>query len=202
MASLILDELPEVVKIDGSSYSIDTDFKTSMLFELTMLDNSIDNKEKVINALELYFGDDIPTNVDEAIKAIMWFYSRGKEARELKHNGSGVKISNIYNFEYDADYIYSAFMHDYNIDLQDVQNLHWWKFKAMFDSLNKDNKFCKIMEYRSMDLKSIKDKEQRQHYKEMQELYKIPTKKNKDEEEKLKLINEALMQGKDVSNLL
>ena len=84
----------------------------------------------------------------------------------------------------DADYIYSAFMSQYNIDLQDIEYLHWWKFRALFDSLNENNRLSKIIQYRSMDLSKIKDKEQKKFYKNMKKLYKIDT---ISEEEKAEL---------------
>ncbi|WP_242840658.1 Gp15 family bacteriophage protein [Clostridium hydrogeniformans] len=43
----------------------------------------------------------------------------------------------------------------YGADLQNVEYLHWWKFKA----LKEDNEIFKIMGYRYMDLGKIKDKE-------------------------------------------
>ena len=91
-------------------------------------------------------------------------------------------------------------MDQYSIDLQDIEYLHWWKFKAMFKSLKEDNEIVKIMGYRSMDLSKIKDKEQKSYYKKMQELYKIPI--SKDEDRKLKEIEEALLNGSSLSSLL
>ena len=70
----------------------------------------------------------------------------------------------------------------------------------MFKSLKDDNMIVKIMGYRSMDLSKVKDKEQKAYYKKMQELYKIPV--SKDEENKLREIEEALLSGKDISSLL
>ena len=101
---------------------------------------------------------------------------------------------------HDDDYIYAAFMDQYNIDLQDIEYLHWWKFKAMFKSLKEDNEIVKIMGYRSMDLSKIKDKEEKAYYKKMQELYKLPI--SKDEKEKLDEITVALLNGGDLSKVL
>ena len=47
--------------------------------------------------------------------------------------------------EFDNDLIYSAFKDQYSIDLQEIEYLHWWKFKAMFDALKDDNKIVEIM---------------------------------------------------------
>ena len=77
-------------------------------------------------------------------------------------------------------------MSQYNIDLQDIEQLHWWKFKALLEGLKEDNKLSKIIEYRSVDLSKIKDKEQRKFYKDMQKQYSL----KKENEEDLKLLEE------------
>lgn len=197
--NLLIDLLPNSVTVDDMEYEINSDFRTSMLFELLTQDSSIRDNDKIRMALELYYPN-IPKNVNEAIKQIIWFYRCGKDVTSPKGKGSGKRTSRIYSFEYDDDYIYAAFMDQYNIDLQDIENLHWWKFKAMFLGLKENNKIVEIMGYRSMDLSKIKDKEQKAHYKKMQKIYEIPI--NQDEREKLDAIEKALLTGQDVSNLI
>lgn len=197
--NLLIDVVPTTVDIEGTDYEINSDFRISILFELLMQDNSIGEEEKIFSALGLYYSI-IPENIKEAIEQMLWFYRCGKDIRKSKGNGKGKSSTPIYSFEHDDDYIYAAFMDQYNIDLQDIGYLHWWKFKAMFNGLKEDNKIVKIMEYRSMDLSKIKDKEQKAYYKKMQELYKIPI--SKEEENKLKEIEKALLSSGDISKLL
>lgn len=197
--NILIDELPNTVKIDNEEYKINSGFRESILFELMMQDTSISEEDKIITALELYYPV-IPENINEAIEQILWFYRCGKEITSSKGNGKGKSITQIYSFEHDDDYIYAAFMDQYNIDLQDIEYLHWWKFKAMFKSLKEDNEIVKIMGYRSMDLSKIKDKEQKAYYTKMRKLYEIPI--SKDEREKLDEITKALHLGKNVNNLL
>ena len=47
-------------------------------------------------------------------------------------------------------------MEQYKIDLNSIKYLHWWKFKALFNNLNENIQFSKIMSYRAMDLSKIK----------------------------------------------
>lgn len=70
--------------------------------------------------------------------------------------------------------IYSAFIETYQMDLQEIDYLHWWKFKAMFNSLNKDTKIVEIMGYRAIDLSKIKDKEEKARYRKLKKIYKLP----------------------------
>ena len=197
--NILVDLLPIAVEIDNKNYEINSDFRTSILFELLMQDSSIGAEDRIITALELYYPV-IPENINEAIEQMLWFYRCGKEITSSKGNGKGKSVTQIYSFEHDDDYIYAAFMDQYNIDLQDIEYLHWWKFKAMFKSLKEDNEIVKIMGYRSMDLSKIKSKEEKAYYKKMQELYKLPM--PKDEQEKLDDINNILLNGGDLSRVL
>lgn len=197
--NLLIDIVPTTVNIDNEEYEINSDFRTSILFELLMQDSSIGEEDKISMALQLYYPV-IPNDIKEAIDKMLWFYRCGKDITKSKESGKGKSVTQIYSFEHDDDYIYSAFMDQYNIDLQDIKNLHWWKFKAMFKSLKEDNEIVKIMGYRSMDLSKIKDKEEKAYYKKMQELYKLPI--SKDEKEKLDEITVALLNGGDLSKVL
>ncbi|EPS55303.1 TPA: bacteriophage Gp15 family protein [Clostridium botulinum] len=196
--NVLIDLVPTTIEIEGGEYEINSNFRVSILFELLMQDNSISEENKIIQALQLYYPV-IPPNINLAVDKMLWFYRCGKDILPSKGTGKG-KSTQIYNFEYDDDYIYSAFLDQYRIDLQDIEYLHWWKFKAMFKALKEDNEIVKIMGYRSMDLSKIKDKEEKNYYRKMQELYKIPI--AKDEKDKLEEINNILLNGGDVGNLL
>jgi len=164
--NMLIDLVPTTVEIEGEEYEINSNFRVSILFELLMQDNSISEEDKIIQALQLYYPV-IPPNINLAVDKVLWFYRGGKDIIPSKGAGKG-KSTQIYNFEYDDDYIYSAFLDQYGVDLQDIEYLHWWKFKAMFKALKEDNEIVKIMGYRSMDLSKIKDKEEKNYYRKMQ----------------------------------
>lgn len=197
--NILIDLLPKEVTIDNKEYEINSDFRTSILFELLMQDSSIGEEDKILMALQLYYPQ-IPMNINGAIEKMLWFYRCGKDISKSKGNGKGKSVTQIYSFEHDDDYIYAAFMDQYGIDLQDIDYLHWWKFKAMFKSLKEDNEIVKIMGYRSIDISKIKDKEQKAYYNKMRKLYEIPI--SKDEREKLDDINNILLNGGDLSKVL
>ncbi len=198
--NLLIDVIPTTVNIDGVDYEINSDFRTSILFELLMLDDDISDEEKAIQALELYYYPTCPHNIKEAFNKLIWFYKCGKDNPQIKGTSNAKSNKQIYSFEYDDDYIYSAYLDQYCIDLQDIEYLHWWKFKAMFKALKEDNMIVKIMSYRNMDLSSITDKEQKKFYNDMKKLYEIP--KSKNETEKINSIEEALLNGGDLSKIL
>ena len=183
--NILIDLLPSSVKINGTEYDINSDFRTSVLFSLLMEDDNLSEEEKVLQALNLYYPV-VPDNLEEAIEQIKWFYSCGKLDNPIGNKKVRASSKKVFDFEVDANYIYSAFMSQYNIDLQDIEQLHWWKFKALLEGLKEDNKLSKIIEYRSVDLSKIKDKEQRKFYKDMQKQYSL----NKESKEDLKLLEE------------
>lgn len=196
--SMLVDLLPESVEIDGEEYQINTDFRISILFELLMQDDEVEDAEKTAQALKLYYPV-IPDNKTEAVEKIIWFYRCGKEYQSEAESG-GSKAKQIYSFEYDDDYIYEAFLQQYDIDLQDIEGLHWWKFRAMFKGLSDSTEFVKIMGYRSISITSKMSKEQKQFYKKMQSIHALPI--SKKEREADKLLAEALVKGEDITGLL
>jgi hypothetical protein len=201
--NILIDLLPKSVEIGGAEYEINFDFRTSILFEMMMQDYQLSDKEKILKSLELYYPiipEDIDKNINEAIDKALWFYRGGKDIKNQSSQAGDGKSKKIYSFEYDDEYIYSAFLDQYNMDLQDVEDLHWWKFKAMFKALREDNEIVKIMGYRAMTIDNKMSKEQKEYYRKMKKLYEIP--KSKNETEKINALEEALMGNGDLKGIL
>lgn len=176
--NLILDKTNDITP---NGFLIRDDFRESIRFELLMQDNKLDDKTKVALALKLYYPE-IPNNIEKAIEDMLWFYQCGKESKTgRKERNNNTK--QIYSYEFDDEMIYSAFMYQYKIDINSIEYLHWWKFKAMFEGLNKDNKIVEIMGYRAMDLSKIKDKEEKKRYKKLKEIYKLPDMRTQEQKE-------------------
>ncbi|MDD3231168.1 MAG: Gp15 family bacteriophage protein, partial [Oscillospiraceae bacterium] len=129
-----------------------------------MLDRTVPDEQKLPLALNLYYPD-CPPDLSAAVKQMLWFY---------------------------RCYIFAAFLADYGIDLEAIPYLHWWKYKALFDSLRVENKFCRILGYRAADTSAMKG-EQRRAYERMKKLYALP--RSADEQEKLDDIEEKLRHG-------
>ena len=115
-----------------------------------------------------------------------------------KHSGGGDEKA-VFSYDFDDGYIYAAFKEQYGIDLNDV-NLHWWKFRALFQSLNADCMFVKILGYRSMPITSKMSTADRNFYQRMKKLYALPLPQSV--QEKYNAIEDALINGKTIDNLL
>lgn len=175
--NILLDDLPETALVEGKSFFIDSDFRTCIILE-KILSSDMPAKEKVEEAVSLFFTDEVPRNLEEAIDAILYLYRCGEEpktAQKRKKNGNvELKPKMIYNYEYDAPYIFGAFMSQYHIDLNEIEYMHWWKFQALFRSLEDHNKIVEIMGYRAVDLGKIENKKERERIARMKSIYALP----------------------------
>lgn len=179
---MLLDYLPETVFVDGEDYEINTSFRVGIKFELLMQDSGLTDREKLELALNLFYKK-IPKDIQGAVDSILWFYECGKAKQPITANEDDVEeeleeenISpkQIYSYEFDDSYFYSAFMEQYNIDLQDIEDLHWWKFKALFLGLSDKTQLSKIMGYRAIEINADMSKQEKQHHLERKRLYALP----------------------------
>ena len=192
--NILIDPLPVTVMVAGEEVSIATDFRTGILFEMLVQDGSIDKEQKAQTALELWYPKGLPTyteqSVVEAVDQMLWFYLCGKStgdkpsAGKEKQQPKGI-ARRIYDFDVDAPLIYAAFLAQYHIDLQDVEDLHWWKFAALFAGLNEEHEISKIMGYRSIELATIKNKAERERYTKLQAKYALPDNRSVEDKERM-----------------
>lgn len=163
--------LPRRIKVKNHSYRIKTDFRDWIVFEAILLDPAIDTKTKILTLQGCMFIDPVyPEDIKRAFDALFSFYYLNMQKKESKGTRSN---KTPYSFYYDWGRIYSAFMQQYQIDLFDV-DMHWFKFKSLFDNLTDDTEFIKIVGYRTMDLSKIEDKKEKEKYMRLQQLYKLP----------------------------
>lgn len=202
--NLLIDGLPEDVEICGQTVPIDTSFRTGILFEEMIRDVTLDDVEKIQTALELYFpGVRFPIDVvQEAVDRLFWFYRCGEESAETtdsNEDAEGGSTDPPFSYEYDADYIYAAFLQAYGIDLA-RHTLHWWQFRALFRALPEDTQIMKIIGYRTMKIPAKLPKEQKQHYQRMKRLYALP--QSEDRQQLESDLSTLLMNGGNPAALL
>lgn len=173
----LFKEPPKSIVLEGIEYPLNTDFRIWIKFE-KIITSKENDQEKALKLVEFIKELNLPIaqqTLDELIK----FFAGEEEQTSL--NGTANKINNnikYFDFEQDSIYIYSAFLSQYGIDLT-TASLHWWNFKALFQTLNSDCQFCKIIQYRSVNLKDV-PKEQKKFYQEMKERYKLNVGKKED----------------------
>lgn len=181
--NILTDNLPETVNVDNIEYAINPDFKTWLKFYEIISMRDV-NASKITDILILVYKNKMPPTLEMALTAALGFFTAGEESKKIKSSGKPVV-----DFVQDSGSIYAAFRQQYNINLT-TEYLHWYEFKALLDGLTDETKLVKIMEYRSINLAKIKDKELKKHYREMKQLYRL--KDNRTDEEREQELAEAL----------
>ena len=176
--NLLLDRLPT----EHEGLKIDTNFRSFILFELLMQDKTVSVENKIAFSINIFYKE-MPSDIKKAIDVILWFYARGDTDKKSGKKEEKSGKDRIYSYEHDANYIYSAFLSQYGIDLNEIEYLHWWKFKSLFEGLNDENKICEIMGYRAVDLSKIKDKDRKEKYKKLKSAYALPDERTEEEKE-------------------
>ncbi|WP_302685660.1 bacteriophage Gp15 family protein [uncultured Ruminococcus sp.] len=194
---MLINSVPDGLKIAGTEYKIHTDFSVWIEFEKLLSDES-ENAHKTISDIKnLIFCDkQPPQRADEkTVNKILWFYRCGKKLQKSSHTSE----KEIFSYDYDDGYIFSAFLEQYHIDLEQTK-LHWWKFHALMLSLSDSTEFVKIMGYRSVEINSKMTASQKAFYQKMKKQYKLPLKK--EVQKQISSIEDALINGETIDNLL
>ncbi len=157
--------LPEGIYCKDKFYRLNTDFKTWLKIDEIIQSDMTNEDEKLAFILSLAYTSSFPENINDALSGVLDFYSMYK-------HGTGKNTKKIYSFEKDAPFIFSAFRSQYGIDLFNT-DMHWWKFKSLFDSIDENTTFGKIVRYRSINTDDIKDKNKRNFIRKMKKLYSL-----------------------------
>ncbi len=162
MINILYEKLPDAVEVSGNFYNISTDFRDWIAFFDMYENQEIDLKTKMVTSFK-WFEDEIPTDIKEAYNSLINFASC-KDIQYINSSGNSSELSAkapVLSWLYDSTYILGAFLEIYNIDLIDIEYMHWWKFHALFEALPEETLVKKRMAYRSIQTSKIKDKERR-----------------------------------------
>ena len=162
--NILTDALPDTVTVNGTEYRVDPDFRSCLLIMLAFEDNELTPQEKQAVLLQNLYVD-MPEDRDAASLAAVEFLNGGKEG--------GAGGPRLYSFSKDAGYIFSAFRQTHGIDL-DTEDLHWWKFVALFLDMGADTTFCNLVSLRKRIKTGKGSKEERQAAREMGEVFDVP----------------------------
>lgn len=175
MENILIDELPRTVMINEHEYAIDWGYKAAILCEIDLFYPNKEDDQKMLEVLNIFYKDHIPDDLEEAMNQFLWFFRGGIKADDFI-GGSKSIAKRSYDFDQDAPMIYAAFRSQYGINLNKTKNqeLHWWEFLAMFNSLSEDHLISKIMYWRTVNLKDV-PKSEKKFIKNMKKRYAIHT---------------------------
>ncbi|EAW7206025.1 hypothetical protein FG327_13435 [Listeria monocytogenes] len=183
----------DIYEYEGKEYKLDLAFDNVLrVIELTE-DNSLSDVFRANLAIDVLFVDDMPwprsneedeyANIEEKSLVLIDIFTNyivkenddgllydidGNKMPSATNNDDVEEIAS-YSLTQDADYIYASFLQDYNIDLLDSRGImHWYKFRALLESLRDDTTIKTIIGIRQAELPSGKGTE-----KERNELIKL-----------------------------
>ncbi|MBQ7975408.1 MAG: hypothetical protein IJ300_06950 [Clostridia bacterium] len=168
---------PECIVVDNKKYAVHTDFRNWIKIDELIFGGSLTDKS-LAEILALCYKK-LPPNVEAAYKEIINFHNLNRTFKKSANRSGSQK--RIISFVADEQYVSAAFLSEYKIDLNSTE-MHWFKFKSLFDGLPPTQKICEIMNIRAVDIGTIKDKQTKSHYRRLKSLYRLPD--NRSEEEK------------------
>ena len=193
MKELLTGNLPVSFLIGGREYPISSDFRAMLRLEEIFSSEELTDGEKAERALKLFYGC-IPEPLEEAVAEMCLFWSCGRQEKEGRAKGEGVSQPPIYSFTHDAGLIYGAFLTQYGIDLTQ-ENLHWWQFMALFESLEEDRVLREVMRCRAVEIKGDMPQAQKDYYNAMKRRYALPL-PEKEERQQSALVAALMGDGK------
>jgi len=125
--NILTDTLPTSIEIDGRAWEINTDFRDCLRIILALEDDELIEQEKQFVLLSVLYKE-IPSNTAQALVQGSRFLNGGKAV-------SKVRTYRYYSMDKDAGFVFSAFKQTHDIDLEQIEYLHFWKFLAYFMDL-------------------------------------------------------------------
>lgn len=176
MIDLTRNTLPNTVHVNGRDFSVYTDFRVWLRFEISLAEHR--GSEPI--PVDYLFKNERPVYCD--VRQLLEF---ARPENVLPRQVRGTSDARLIDFKIDSDFIYAAFLQQYGIDLIDVPELHWHKFLALFRGL-KGTKLDEIMGYRCYEKQTNKNIDP---YEELREAWELEAPMSEEEEEMLAEFN-------------
>ena len=170
MFNYLINDYPNSVFINDKEYKINSDFKTMLKIIDIIEDELFTENEKIANCIYLFYvSESIDLNLMHlAYAEIIKFMGCYQEDKKTNKNNK-----KTIDYSADSSFIFSAFIQLYHIDLSEV-DLHWFKFKALLNSINEGKPFLvEIMQCRSVVISESMSLEQKKYYKQMKKDFAI-----------------------------
>lgn len=188
------EALPNTVMVNGSAFSVKTDFRDILLIFRLNRDDALMESHKVKLTCKKFYKGKPPVDVEAAINAFQWFIRCG-DMTEIEQDDRPP----VFDYEQDAAEVYASFVALYGIDLM-TTSMHWWRFCALLDGAFRcDCAIAEKVRLRSVDASKCSDPEA---VKRAQEAIQIETYITREERKLRQQLNDVLTGGGDVSAAL
>ena len=154
---------PSTVGIDGNLYIINADFRNILRIFALLKDKNVNEYTRIETFKKWFFTEPeqieyIVENIsyESLIQAFTDFVNPKSENNIAQptstYDEENEEPETQFDYDFDADEIYSSLMSEYGIDLIEIDFLHWYKFKILLLNLSSESAFKKKIELRFMDL--------------------------------------------------
>lgn len=176
MMNLFCEPFPDSVRIGNQNLEIVTDFREWIRFHDLISDTDVPDGLK-LHFLREWFVHPPDFLTESHINALCDFYHADAidyhRDEEQKKEKPAPKPP-VFDWCIDAKFLISDFRRFYQMDLFSVHYLHWWQFLALFRGLPEESTCQQRIGYRSIQLKDIKDKNEKKRIKKIKNAIALP----------------------------
>lgn len=161
--------LPTSVEIDGIGYEIRSDYRAVLDILTALSDNDLKNAEKINVLLNIFYGDEIPENIGEAVQKCFGFISRNQPESDSRSTAP-----RLMDWQKDFNFIADAIMLKCGVDVRSVSYMHWWTFVGYYLNIG-DCFFAQIISLRKKLKKNQKlDAIDKEFYRDNKQIVDLP----------------------------
>lgn len=176
--------LPKRLDVCGTSYAIRWDFRAALDICAALSDPELNDAERTFAALAILYEDFDnmpPAHYEEAVRQCFWYLNAGEPERENRPQ------QKLMDWEQDFPLIVAPVSRILGADVRGMEALHWWTFLAAYMEIG-DCAFSHVVSIRVKRMKGQKlTKEEREFYRENQDIIEIKTRYTSEEEAALAL---------------
>lgn len=175
MINILYEPFPNSIIADGKEYEILTDFREWLRFADLQADKKIPRYYKALYMSQWLIEppEEITEDIVDGLFAFLRADPLSPDSESEEEKGEPPHPP-WFDFTIDARWVIGDFLRFYDIDLLEVEELHWWKFRALLYALPDDSMTMKRVAYRSTNLGAIKDNAERQRIAKIQRQIAIP----------------------------
>lgn len=174
--NLFYEDYPDSIEVNGEEIKVITDFREVIRFMDMLADDKLTPYEKIQFTLQ-YFNP-APDDLLSAEYAYCDFITM--VALNTEKCDSGGNKPEVFGFAIDYPFIFSGFLSEYGINLRTIPYLHWWEFMNLFNGMSDRTEIKQRIMYRSIDVGTIKDTEERKRIRKIQQAIALPQRKPSD----------------------
>lgn len=152
--NLLKRRLPSTVEVGGISYKIDPRYDTALAILDCMQDELFPEEDRIEMALDMFYVDAMPVHQEVALALMYDFLNMGEEPSSEPIHGDVRQSEPLLDFDKDGNAIYTHFLREFGIDLQD-DPIHWWKFQVLLQDIGEKSSLQNMLNIRTMKIEDV-----------------------------------------------